>query len=134
MLNALRYRLRHPGRFAAPHVYADELSALFPLPLLSREGMYYPDEVFRGAAADADLRSDAVDLLHDCLSLMTVSPLRSGARECGFIAKSAQCWYQLSGLGCPSLGLSAGQARIRAVSGLGDWCHWEQRRLRLGLP
>ncbi|HEV2373923.1 MAG TPA: hypothetical protein VGS19_17430 [Streptosporangiaceae bacterium] len=134
MLNALRLRLRHPGRFAAPHLYEDALAALFPLPLLSRDGLYYLDETPSTVPANnQDLRSDTVELVHDCLSLMTVSPLRHGTAECGFITKAAQCWYLHSGLGCPSLGLDARQAQLRRQTGLGDWCHWEQRRLRLRL-
>lgn len=140
MLNALRFRLRHPGRFAAPHIYESELSALFPLPLLSRDGMYYPDQTNPAASAaaersgDSELRSDIVDLLHDCLSMMTASPLRSGTVECGFLAKAVPCWYQHCGLGCPTIGLRPDQAKTRRRTGLGNWCHWEQRRLRLDLP
>jgi hypothetical protein len=135
MLSALRLRLRHPGMFAAPHLYERELSALFPLPLLCRDGMYYLDaEAPPAPAADGDLRSDPVQLLHDCLSLMTTSPLRSGTVQCGFLTKAVQCWYQHCGLGCPVDGLEPEQARIRHGTGLGDWCHWEQRRLRLSLP
>ena len=140
MLNALRFRLRHPGRFAAPHIYESELSTLFPLPLLSRDGMYYADQANPAAFAaaersgDSELRSDIVDLLHDCLSMMTASPLRAGTVECGFLAKAVPCWYQHCGLGCPTLGLRPDQAKTRRRTGLGNWCHWEQRRLRLDLP
>jgi hypothetical protein len=146
MLNASMYRLDHPGRFAAPHLFGPALTAVFPLPLLLLHGRYYADhETY--ADAEETLRQqpampywpESSNVTRDCMQLIPLAPLADGKSGCGFFDEQtgkARCSYGQFGFGCPHAGLTDDQTRLRAGHGMGDWCHkkYIHRRLRLSFP
>lgn len=137
MLNACIFQIENPGKFALPHLYRDELVKAFPLPLLCKDDAMYWDEDF-----DADitcrlaLPRDEAKLIHDCISLFTLEPLRRGDLKCGFVDQfvASSCCYVNSGFGCPAEGLTNAEKELRRHHDLDEQlCHWTVRKKKLSL-
>jgi hypothetical protein len=133
MLNACLYRIRHPGKFALPHIYHTELRRYFPLPLVLLNGSYHTD-VEPGDAMEEGwpYPVSAMEMVHDVISLLTTKSLARGhPKQCGFLDEGIDCTYIRQGLGCPLKGLSKAEAELREETKLHDWCHWLMRSLIL---
>ncbi|MEZ5407536.1 MAG: hypothetical protein R2761_05875 [Acidimicrobiales bacterium] len=133
MLNATVFRMRHRAAFAAPHISSASLRPLFPIPLIVLDGTYCWDaeiddlELVVGDPYPITSR----DLVHDVISLIVLDPLRDGSTDCGFNRLHQRCAYQVHGLGCPKLGVTDSEDRLREEKGIKDWCHWKLRSLLL---
>lgn len=133
MLNSAMYRVAHPGRFALPHVHVEELSRLFPLPLVVYRGEFYLESVESVGGVGTQWKHSALELLFDAVSLAVLHPLARGTRSCGFQIKGADCYYTSQGAGCPYVGLSSEEADARHRYELHDWCHWTLRQIETGI-
>lgn len=137
MLNACLYQIDNPGKFPLPHIYREELASKFPLPLVCYNNDMCFDEDFNPElTCRSALPRDEPKLIHDCISLMTLEPLRRGVNSCGLLERylEGSCSYVNSGLGCPGRGLNTHERRIRQDIGLKDsLCHWTVRIENLGL-
>jgi hypothetical protein len=133
MLNACWHRLKHPGRQAAPHIAADILPGIFPLPFILIDGRYHYDLELEDPKAtfgdERPFKINALAISAECVMLGALSPLAAGTDRCGFldpITKRARCFYGLGGLGCPhpTATLSESEREQRERLGVDDWCHW----------
>jgi hypothetical protein len=139
MLNACKYRVEFPGRFALPHIYNESLAEEFPLPILQMDGEYYLDEIWgtmvsNPAQINWPYRIDPIGLLDDCIALLSIRPVQMGSGKCGFLEEIIDCWYIKNGLGCPqkSTGYTDKEQARRDKFKLEDWCHWTPRAVMLG--
>lgn len=133
-INAAIHRLFNPGRFAVPHLYADELTASFPLPAILYEGDFY----IENPTVQETLSVSPLDYWSDCVRLMTIDHLRSTppseSMTCGFVRRNLDCPYIAAGAGCPKRGLSPTEEQARRTAGLDpDWCHWKMSAIVIGL-
>ncbi|MBX6383881.1 MAG: hypothetical protein IRZ07_13050 [Microbispora sp.] len=139
MLNAMHHRIRHPGRFAVPHLYRAELTEEFPLPLLLLDGIYCVDRALENQETVFRNRpyvGNALKVAKDTMQLVPLLPLADGADRCGFYdapMMRATCLYGRAGLGCPKAGLTEAQRRTRLEHEIGDWCHWEFAARKTGI-
>ncbi|MBI5549857.1 MAG: hypothetical protein HY911_00015 [Desulfobacterales bacterium] len=131
MLNVCVERCSSPGKFALPHLYETDLALRFPLPLLIMDGQYYQD-IEPGLHFGSPIPINGLQLLHDCVALLTLSPLRNDDRSCGFLLKGVPCWYMRQGFGCPQGNLTEAERLERELKQLGDACHWSVRSSALG--
>lgn len=130
MLNAMHYRVEHPGHFAAPHLYHEVLTREFPLPLLLMNGSYCVDTVPESLEAifRRPYAATAQKVAKDTLQLVPLLPLADGLDRCGFYdvpMARPTCIYGRAGLGCPKAGLTDAEREMRTRQHIGDWCHWE---------
>jgi hypothetical protein len=133
-INAAIHRLFHPGRFALPHLHAEDLTRSFPLPAILYEGEFY----IENASQPETLSVSPLDYWSDCVRLMTIDHLRSTppseSLTCGFVRRNAECPYMAAGAGCPKRGLSPIEEETRRQAGLdADWCHWKVSAIVVGL-
>lgn len=134
LINAALFRLLNPGKFELPHLYADELSRVFPLPAVLFDGDFYLDLQRQSYG----LRVLPVEYWSDCVRLMTIDHLRTTPESekltCGFVRRNAACPYMAAGAGCPKRGLSSDEDEARQKAGLDkEWCHWKFTATAVGL-
>jgi hypothetical protein len=97
MVNACVFRLENPGKLALPHLYGDELSEKFPLPVVLIDGQYSQlDRMSVGL--NFPLNGSQMSIVEDCIMLLTLGPLERNKVQCGFIEKQTNCAYMLNGL------------------------------------
>jgi hypothetical protein len=127
MLNATMYRILLPGYFAAPHVYANDLTQAFPIPFILIGGKYFFDETIWDHKEYLHLPCKTVDLKFDCISIATLAPLADGSMVCGLKKQLSPCYYIRKGFPCPCDG-QAGPHDKTII------CHWSRRldEIRIG--
>lgn len=131
MLNALVFRLEHPGKFAIPQLYATELDLAFPLPVINWNGGFFYDLPYSDSGQSRPYDLGASELAQDCVTLLTMAPLIHGETSCGFLRNFIPCCHVGAHWGCPQRGLSPDEVRFREQTHLDDWCHWRATALRL---
>jgi hypothetical protein len=138
MLNAVVYRLEHPGHFAAPNFFSSDISRAFPLPLFLLEGIYRSDDNLesRDSMLERPHYVNSTAVAQDALQIIPLGPLAEGSDRCGFYDAALSrplCLYGRHGLGCPQAGLSPEESALRKENEIDDWCHWTFIRRKLGL-
>ncbi|HXH38277.1 MAG TPA: hypothetical protein VNN08_06590 [Thermoanaerobaculia bacterium] len=132
MINACMLRTLRPTYLPESFVDAEPPKQVLPLPVILYNGDYYLDRIEPTlAVSPAEIFVVVHELARDSIHLVTLLPLQSHRKTCGFIEAHLDCYYQKAGFGCSYQQLEPREADARQRRHLDDYCHWTHLATRL---